>query len=79
MDHGVLSGEEVKTKAYRRHVFPQRYKRDDVNLLAAVDTAHETLSGPATQERVNGVHHSNAVDQLTQWEALGVTSQISEA
>lgn len=43
-------GEEVKPKAYRRHRFAQRYRREDVTLLAEVDEAHETLSGPATQK-----------------------------
>jgi len=33
---------------YRRHCFPQRYTRADVELLATVDAAHENLSGPAT-------------------------------
>jgi transposase InsO family protein len=45
-----LSGEEVKAKPYRRHRFTQRYLREDVDLLAAVDEAHECLSGPATQK-----------------------------
>jgi len=34
---------------YRRHRFPQRYTRADVELLATVDAAHENLSGPATR------------------------------
>ena len=34
---------------YRRHRFPQRYTRADIELLAAVDEAHENLSGPATR------------------------------
>ena len=151
-----LGGEEVKAKPYRRHRFPQRYTREDVALLVAVDTAHDTLSGPATQkllqrayhdfaeanyerlagisvaqlyrlrgsaryrqrrmvyqptrptpinigerrrpepdarpgylrvdtvhqgdlEGVKGVYHINAVDEVTQWEVLGATPQISEA
>lgn len=45
-----LSGEEVKPKAYRRHRFPQRYTREDVDLLATLDAAHERLSGAATQK-----------------------------
>ena len=40
----------MKLKPYRRHSFPQRYTREDIELLAAVDEAHETLSGPATQK-----------------------------
>src|SRR5512137_2472961 len=43
-------GQEVKLRPYRRHRFPNRYARADIELLAAVDEAHETLSGPATQK-----------------------------
>jgi transposase InsO family protein len=39
----------VQPAPYKRHRFPQRYTRADVELLAAVDEAHETLSGPATR------------------------------
>jgi transposase InsO family protein len=151
-----LKGEEVKPKPYRRHRFPQRYTREDIELLAAVDSVHETLSGPATQKllqrayhdfhdrkyerlgalsvaqlyrlrksrryreqqityqptrptkvaigerrrpepngrpgflRVDtvhqgdldgskGVYHINAVDEVTQWQVVGATAQISEA
>jgi transposase len=34
---------------YRRHRFPQRYTRADIELLATVDEAHDNLSGPATR------------------------------
>lgn len=151
-----LEGEEVKPKRYRRRRFPTRYRRADIELLASVDEAHETLSGPATQKllqralhdfgdrryqrlaqlsvahlyrlrrsrvyrkrrvdyqptrptavsigerrrpepggrpgylRVDtvhqgdldgtkGVYHINAVDEVTQWEVVGATAQISEA
>jgi len=40
---------EVQASTYRRHRFPQRYTRADIELLATVDGAHETLSGPATR------------------------------
>jgi hypothetical protein len=43
-------GEPVQPKRYRRHRFARRYTRRDVELLATVDEAHETLSGPATQK-----------------------------
>ncbi|MSV27776.1 MAG: hypothetical protein EXQ52_03400 [Bryobacterales bacterium] len=43
-------GEEVKVQPHQRHQFPGRYRREDIELLAAVDEAHETLSGPPTQE-----------------------------
>lgn len=45
-----LEGEPVELKAYRRHRFPQRYRREDIALLATVDELHQTLSGPATQK-----------------------------
>jgi transposase InsO family protein len=45
-----LRGDEVKPKPYRRHRFRQRYTHKDIELLAEVDEAHETLSGPATQK-----------------------------
>lgn len=40
---------KVKVTVYQRHRFQQRYTAADVELLARVDEAHETLSGPATQ------------------------------
>ena len=40
---------KVQVTVYRRHRFPQRYTARDVELLAHVDEAHETLSGPATR------------------------------
>jgi len=149
-------GGEVQTRPYRRHRFPQRYTRADIELLAQVDEAHETLSGPATQkilqrelhefhdqryerlarlsvaqlyrlrksgtyrrrrvayqptrptqmaigerrkpdpqsrpgylrvdtvhqgdrDGVKGLYHINAVDEVTQWQVVGATAQISEA
>jgi transposase InsO family protein len=41
---------EVKVASYRRHRFPSRFTRADLELLAKVDEAHETLSGPATRK-----------------------------
>jgi len=40
---------EIQPAPYRRHRLPQRYTRADIELLALVDEAHETLSGPATR------------------------------
>lgn len=40
---------KVGVTIYRRHRFAQRYTAADVELLALVDEAHETLSGPATR------------------------------
>src|ERR1019366_8601972 len=39
----------VQATIYRRRRFPQRYTRADIELLAGVDEAHESLSGPATR------------------------------
>lgn len=151
-----LRGEPVQAKAYRRHRFQTQYRMADIAQLAAVDAAHEVLSGPATQkilqrefydygdrryerlarlsvahlyrlrqskayrrERIDyqgtraspvsigerraprpegrpgylrvdtvhqgdldgakGVYHINAVDEVTQWQIVGATAQISEA
>ncbi len=50
-------GGEVQPRAYQRHRFPNRYTRADIELLAAVDAAHETLSGPATQKILQRAWH----------------------
>jgi transposase InsO family protein len=39
----------VRPTVYRRRRFPERFTRSDIELLASVDEAHETLSGPATR------------------------------
>ena len=41
---------EVKETSYRRHRFTSKYTRADVELLATVDEAHETLNGGATRK-----------------------------
>jgi transposase InsO family protein len=41
---------ELKASAYRRHRFASKYRRADIVLLAGVDEAQETLSGPATRQ-----------------------------
>ncbi|MCC6342938.1 MAG: transposase family protein [Bryobacterales bacterium] len=146
----------IAEKVYRRRRFPSVYTRADIVLLAEVDEAHETLSGPATQkilyreyheygnreyerlakisvahiynlrrngmyrkrrvvyqktkpvsvsigerrkpdpkgrpgylrvdtvhqgdlEGTKGVYHITAVDEVTQWQVMGATAQISEA
>ncbi len=43
-------GEPVQARVYRRRRFATRYTREDIVLLAEVDAAHQTLSGPATQK-----------------------------
>ena len=146
----------MRQRTYRRNRFSSLYTPADIELLAGVDEAHETLSGPATQkilyrelhdygdtryervagisvahiynlrksrgyrekriqyqktrpvqvsigerrrpdpqgrpgflrvdtvhqgdlEGVKGVYHINAVDEVTQWQVVGATAQISEA
>jgi len=39
-----------------------------------VDTVHQ-----GDREGIKGVYHINAVDEVTQWEVVGATAQISEA
>jgi transposase InsO family protein len=145
----------VRERSYRRNCFASRYTAADIELLAAVDEAHETLSGSATQkilyrefhdygdaryerlaaisvahiynlrksrpyrqkrivyrktkpvqvaigerrrpdpqgrpgylrvdtvhqgdlEGIKGIYHINAVDEVTQWQVVGATAQISE-
>src|ERR1700680_3925943 len=41
---------EVQVTSYRRHKFPSRFTPADIELLAQVDEAHETMSGPATKK-----------------------------
>jgi transposase InsO family protein len=41
---------QVQPSKYRRHQFPSRFTRSDIELLAKLDEAHETLSGPATKK-----------------------------
>ena len=41
---------EIREVRYRRHRFASRFTRADIELLAQVDEAHETLSGPATRK-----------------------------
>lgn len=46
----------VQVTIYRRQRFVQLYTRADVELLASVDEAHETLSGPATRRILEREH-----------------------
>ena len=45
-----LATGKIEERGYCRRRFPSRYTREDIELLAVVDEAHETLSGPATQK-----------------------------
>ena len=46
----------VQMTFYRRRRFSQLYTRADIELLASVDEAHETLSGPATRRILEREH-----------------------
>lgn len=52
-----LEGEAVKPRPYRRRRFAARYTREDIALLAEVDAAHQTLSGPATRKLLERACH----------------------
>ena len=45
-----LEHSEVQLAPQKRRRFPERYTRADIELLAQVDEAHDTLSGPATKK-----------------------------
>jgi transposase InsO family protein len=51
-----MASGRVQVTAYRRRRFVERYTRADIELLAAVDEAHETLSGPATRRILERAH-----------------------
>ena len=48
---------KVRAQSYRRHRFVTRYSDADIALLAEVDEAHETLSGPATRTLLERAYH----------------------
>src|SRR6476660_5316446 len=52
-----LATGKVEERAYLRRRFPSLYTRGDIELLAEVDEAHETLSGPATQKILDREFH----------------------
>jgi transposase InsO family protein len=58
---------DVQVTRYRRHQFPSRFTPADIELLAQVDEAHETLSGPATKkilEREWAIYKHAAYERL---------------
>lgn len=52
----VASG-QVKARPYQRRQFPSVYTPRDIELLACLDEAHETLSGPGTQKILQREYH----------------------
>src|SRR5215831_13886032 len=65
-------GQEVKPRAYRRRRFPARYTPADIELLAAVDNAHENLSGPATQKLLQRALHDYGDKRFQRLAAISV-------
>jgi transposase InsO family protein len=67
-----LQSGEVKETRYRRHRFAQRYTRADIELLASVDEAHETLSGPATRRILEREHQEYGKPEYERLAAISV-------
>jgi hypothetical protein len=60
---------QVQRKPAQRPSFAQRYRREDIVLLAGVDAAHEDLSGPAVRhilEREFKVYGDPAYERLSE-------------
>ncbi|MGB8477705.1 MAG: DDE-type integrase/transposase/recombinase, partial [Acidobacteriaceae bacterium] len=51
-----MASGRVQVTVYRRRRFAQLYTRADIDLLASVDEAHQTLSGPATRRILEREH-----------------------
>jgi transposase InsO family protein len=58
---------------YRRHRFPQRYTRADLELLATVDEAHENLSGPATRRILEREYRQYGKPEYERLSAISVS------
>ena len=63
---------EVKEAVYRRHRFAAYYTRIDAALLAAVDEAHDTLSGPATRKILEREFHEYGKHEYQRLTAISV-------
>ena len=63
---------EVKRRTRRRHQFASRYTRADIELLAQVDEAHETLSGPATLKILYRGYHNFADTRYERLSSISV-------
>ncbi|HEY4766907.1 MAG TPA: hypothetical protein VIH75_24780 [Candidatus Sulfotelmatobacter sp.] len=62
----------LQSAPYRRHHFPQRYTRADIELLAIVDEAHDNLSGPATRRILEREYRRYGKGEFAFSHALGV-------
>lgn len=63
---------KIQVTVYQRHRFPQRYTAGDVELLAQVDEAHETLSGPATRRILEREYHQYGKKQFQRLAGISV-------
>lgn len=63
---------KVRPTVYRRHRFTQRYTVADVALLAHVDEAHETLSGPATRRILEREYQQYGQQQYVRLASISV-------
>jgi transposase InsO family protein len=57
---------QVRIAPRQRHRFPRRYTEADIALLARVDEAHETLSGPATRRILQREFHEYGKSEFQQ-------------
>ena len=63
-----MASGRVGARAYRRHRFAARYTIADIELLASVDEAHETLSGAGNASHSGaGVFGSTASRNMRGW------------
>src|SRR6202050_3441825 len=67
-----MRGEKMQPKPYRRRRFAERYTRADAELLATVDEAHDTISGPATRKILQRAHYDFQDAQYTRLAELSV-------
>ena len=63
---------EVRAPSYRRHRFVTHYGAEDIALLAEVDEAHDTLSGPATQKLLQRAYYDFGDVRLAKLAGLSV-------
>lgn len=65
-------GRPVQPQSYRRRRFPARYTQADIELLADIDSAHETLSGPATQKILQRAYYEYGEERFQGLAAISV-------
>ena len=68
-----LKSGRVRVTEYSRHRFALRYRRADIELLASVDEAHETLSGPATRRILEREHQLYGKPEYARLAAISVS------